>query len=123
MRPAITEWMPQELLPIMPPKVAYSWVEVSGAKVSSCRLSVRFASWSRITPGCTRAILRSGSISTISRMYFDVSITTATLVVSPERLVAQPRGSTGAPCSRQARTAATTSSACFGITTPSGGWR
>ena len=31
--PAMTEWTPQELLPIMPPRVQRSWVAGSGAKV------------------------------------------------------------------------------------------
>jgi hypothetical protein len=97
-RPAITEWMPQELLPIMPPKVAHWWVEVSGAKVRWCSSSVSSESWSRMTPGCTLAVFLSGSTSTISRMYLEVSMITATLVVSPERLVPAPRGRTGAPC-------------------------
>ncbi len=119
----MTECTPQELLPIMPPNVAYWCVEVSGAKVRSCSGSVMFASWSRMTPGSTRAICRSGSISRIRRMCLEVSTTTATFVVSPERLVAQPRGSTGALWRLQTSTAATTSSASSGITTARGGWR
>jgi hypothetical protein len=56
-------------------------------------------------------------------MYFEVSRMTATLVVSPERLVPHPRGKTGAPCLRQTSIAATTSSASLGTTTPKGTWR
>jgi len=122
-RPAITECTPQELLPTMPPKVAYACVDVSGANVSWWRSSVWSESWSRITPGWTRAVRASGSTSRISRMCLEWSTTTATLQVWPARLVPQPRGRTGAPCSRQAATAATTSSASRGSTTPIGAWR
>ena len=30
--PAMTEWVPQELLPIMPPRVLWLWVAGSGPK-------------------------------------------------------------------------------------------
>jgi hypothetical protein len=53
-------------------------------------------------------------------MYFDVSITTARLIVSPERRVPPPRLTIGAPKSAHARWVATMSSALRGRTTPSG---
>ena len=54
-RPPITEWMPHELLPIMPPNVAYWCVDVSGANVRFICGSVIDVSWSWITPGSTIA--------------------------------------------------------------------
>ena len=62
----------------------------------------------------------SGFMSSISYIYFEKSMMTATLVVSPERLVPAPRDSTGAPCFWQISIVATTSSSSFGITTPNG---
>jgi hypothetical protein len=81
------------------------------------------ASWSRVTPGCTRAIRRAASTARIARRWRDVSITTARLVVWPARLVAAPRKVMGAPSRRHVRIAASTSSASSGQTTPSGAWR
>jgi hypothetical protein len=75
---------------------------------------------SRTTPGCTRASFRSASISRIRFRYFEQSTTTATFVVCPARPVPPPRGTIGAPCSRQRATVATTSSTERGITTPIG---
>ncbi len=56
----------------------------------------------------------------MSVRYFEKSITTATLTVSPDRLVPPPRHSTGAWYAWQARTVCTTSSSVFGTTTPIG---
>jgi hypothetical protein len=81
------------------------------------------ASWSRVTPGCTRASLASGSTSRIDRMWREVSTMTAALVVWPASAVPAPRNVTGVPRRWQARSAATMSSASRGHTTPSGGWR
>ena len=57
----ISEWMPHELLPIIPPSVLCLCVEGSGAKVRRC-----FSAWLRRTsstvPGCTRASFVAGSI-------------------------------------------------------------
>ena len=53
-------------------------------------------------------------------MYFEKSSTTASLHVCPARLVPAPRPRTGAPWRRAPPTAATTSSASAGTTTPSG---
>jgi len=62
-------------------------------------------------------------MSMIRRRYLEWSMTTATFVVSPERLVAQPRLRIGAPWRLQTAIAATTSSVDFGTTTPIGAWR
>src|ERR1700691_5459689 len=58
--PAMTECTPQELLPIMPPRVQRSWVAGSGAKVRWC-FSAAARRVSSTTPGCTRAMRREGS--------------------------------------------------------------
>ena len=73
-------------------------------------------------PACTRAVLASASTSTTSRMYLEVSTTTATLQVAP----------TG-PCRRpgEDRRALLAGGGdrgdevlgVRGQTTPSGGWR
>ena len=73
-----------------------------------------------MSPGCTRASLRCGSISTMRFRYFEKSMTTATLAIWPARLVPPPRERIGASCSRQAAIVASTSSTDFGITTPIG---
>jgi len=114
-----TEWVPQELFPIIPPSVAWSWVAGSGPNVSWCGSAASLSS-SQITPGWTRACRRRGSSATTAFMYFEKSKTTAWLTVWPARPVPQPRPSTGAPCSRQAARAAATSSASRGTTTPIG---
>ena len=56
-------------------------------------------------------------------MWRDVSMITAAFVVWPASDVPAPRAVIGAPCARHAPTAATTSSASSGQTTPSGAWR
>jgi hypothetical protein len=117
--PPITECGPHELLPIMPPSVLWLWVAGSGAKVRPWRAAAARSS-SSTTPGSTRAMRRTGSISRMRSRYFEKSITTATLQHCPHRLVPAPRDSSGAPWRRQMATVRITSSMLRGITTPIG---
>ena len=97
---------------------------VGRERESRARPSSGLASWSRITPGWTRASRRSGSTSRIARMCREVSIDDRALVrLAGERRCRAPREVIGAPCARQDATAATTSSASRGQTTPIGAWR
>src|SRR5262249_24346241 len=96
-RPAIIEWTPQELLPIIPPRLQYSCVEGSGPKVRPYWLA-RLRRLSRTTPGCTQANFSCGLIARIWLTYFEKSTITATLHDCPQRLVPPPRGSSGALC-------------------------
>src|ERR1039457_4668699 len=90
--PYRTDWLPAELLPIIPPSVARVLVEVSGPNMSPCGAAARFScSWT--TPGCTRATRCSASISVILLMCRDRSITIACPTVWTARLVPAPRGS------------------------------
>jgi hypothetical protein len=116
--PARIECVPHELLPFIPPSVQRLWVAGSGPDVSWCS-SAASRSQSSTSPGRTRAILRSGSSSTISFMYLEKSNITASFTVCPAR----PVPPTGAPWARQIATAASTSAALRGITTPIGNWR
>ena len=117
--PYRTDWLPAELLPIIPPSVARFLVEVSGPNTRPCRAAARF-SCSCTTPGWTRATRRSASISMILVMCRDRSITIACPTVWPARLVPAPRGSTGTPNSPAVVTTAATSAASRGKTTPIG---
>ena len=65
--PAITLWMPQELLPIMPPSVQWVCVAGSGPNVR-LKLSAAPRSRSSTSPGWIRARRASGSSATI-RLY------------------------------------------------------
>ena len=121
--PAITECGPQELLPIMPPSVQRECVAGSGREgeaVRFGRVAQRVAHHAGLDARDARRARRS--TSTRSR-YFEQSITTATLTVWPLSEVAPPRASTGTPCARQTRIAATMSSTLRGSTTPIGTWR
>src|SRR4051795_6032188 len=115
--------MPHELLPTLPPIVQRECEEGSGPKMSPACSPVLMFTRSLIAPGWQRTVRCSMSTSPIQDMYFDVSITTARLTVSPDRLVPPPRLTIGAPNSAHARCVATTSSAVLGSTTPSGTWR
>ena len=75
---------------------------------------------SRLDAGATAAL---GSSSMTECMYFEKSMTTATLQHCPARLVPPPRERIGAPNSRQAATVATTSATSIGMTRPMGTWR
>jgi len=117
--PYRTEWLPAELLPIIPPSVARLLVEVSGPNMSPWRAAARFnCSWT--TPGWTRARRASASIATTWFMCREKSSTTARPTACPARLVPAPRGSTGTPNPAAVATAAAASSASLGNTTPSG---
>jgi hypothetical protein len=117
--PPITECVPQELLPIMPPRVHRSWVAGSTENVSPCFLAAP-RSWSQITPGWTRAVRAPASRLTIWFMYLEKSNTTAAFTLWPASPVPQPRASTGTSCSRHTSSAASTSPASRGMTTPTG---
>ena len=117
--PYRTDWLPAELLPIMPPSVARFLVEVSGPNTRPCRAPPG-SSCSCTTPGCTRATRRSGSISMILFICRDRSITIACPTVWPARLVPAPRGSTGTLNSAAVVTTAATSAGSRGKTTPIG---
>ncbi len=71
-------------------------------------------------PGSTRAYFSAAFISVMPCMYFEKSRTTATLQHWPASDVPPPRARIGAPCLRAKATAAMTSSAFFGNTTPMG---
>ena len=115
--------MPQELLPTLPPIVQRECDEGSGPKISPACAPVLMLTCSLIAPGWQRTVRCARSTSPIQVMYFDVSITSARLTVSPERLVPPPRLTIGAPNCAHARWVATTSSTDFGTTTPNGTWR
>ena len=111
--------MPLLLLPIMPAMVARLLVEVSGANSRPWDLTMAFSS-SRTMPVSTVARRASASMAHTRRRCLLKSMTTATLVAWPARLVPPPRGSTGAFISRATATAASTSSSLRGVTTASG---
>ena len=117
--PNRNEPLPAELLPIIPPIVARLLVEVSGPNISPCAAAARF-SWSCTTPTSTTAVRASASMERIRFMCRDRSSTRPGPTVWPARLVPAPRGTTGTPNSPATRTAAATSSASRGNTTPSG---
>ncbi len=117
--PQATEWAPHALLPIMPPRVQREWVEGSGPKVSPYgRAASRSRSSTR--PGWTTAVRASGSSDTRAFMCRVRSSTTPTPVACPAIDVPPPRGTTGTPASAQIRSAAATSCASRGATTPTG---
>ena len=113
------ECEPPELLPIMPPRVARFDVDVSGPKSNPWGRTWWFSSsWTR--PGCTRAHSSSALTSSTWFMCAEKSSTRARLTVWPVSDVPPPRAST-ATCSRCATSsAACTSSASRGMTTPMG---
>ena len=117
--PYRTDWLPAELLPIIPPSVARLLVEVSGPNVSPCRAAARF-SCSCTTPGWTRARRASASIARILFMCREKSMTTARPTVCPARLVPAPLGRTGTPNSAAVATTAAASLPSRGNTTPIG---
>src|SRR6202045_351306 len=90
-RPAMMECTPQELLPIIPPRLQYSWVDGSGPKVRLNSLA-RLRSLSRTQPGCTQVYFSLGLISMIWFRYLEKSTITPTLQDCPLRLVPPPRG-------------------------------
>ncbi|MDH6609171.1 hypothetical protein M2164_004806 [Streptomyces sp. SAI-208] len=117
--PHATECDPQELFPIIPPSVHRPCVEGSGPNRSPCGAA---ASWSRsrTSPGCTTAVRLAGSRDSSLFMCRVKSSTTPVPVACPAMEVPPPRATTGTPCERQTSSAAATSSASAGATTPSG---
>ncbi len=105
----------------MPPSVARLEVDVSGPKPSPCGLTAALrASWT--TPGPTRAVRRSTSISWIWSMWREVSSTMPPPpAVCPARLVPAPRVTIGTPRSAATLIAAATSAASRGKATDRGG--
>ena len=99
------ECTPQELLPIMPPRVQRSWRRGIGREGQVVLLGGG-AKVSRTTPGSTRAMRRTGSISRMLAMYFEKSRTMAALQHCPASDVPPPRASSGARWSRQSATVA-----------------
>ncbi len=117
--PQATECEPHALLPIIPPSVQRLCVDGSGPNVRPCgRAASR--SLSSTTPGCTRAVRASGSMDSIRFRCLVKSSTTARLTAWPAIEVPAPRGSTGTSCAEHTETAASTSSASTGVTTPIG---
>ena len=102
-----------------PPTVARALVTGSGAYIRPCPRTAAVR-WLLTMPGWTRAQRSSGWTSSISCMYLEKSSTRAWLVVCPANPVPPPRGRMGTPCARAVRTAASTSSAERGSTTPTG---
>ena len=113
------ECEPPELLPIMPPSVARFEVEVSGPNRKPIGRTWWFSS-SCTRPGCTRAHCSSTLTSITWFMNRVKSITSARFTVWPVSDVPPPRGSSATFCSRATVTAARTSSASRGMTTPIG---
>ena len=64
MIPYLIDRVPAELLPVIPPMVAFADVETSTGKYQPLPLSCRFSS-SRTIPGCTSAVPAVLSISSI----------------------------------------------------------
>jgi len=79
-----------------------------------------FRKWSRMQPGWTRAVRRSGSISMIAFMKREKSKTTATFTDWPAMAVPPPLASTGTSWRRQISIASTTSEMLRGTTMPIG---
>jgi len=94
--PAVTECGPQELLPIMPPRVQRECVAGSGANVSPWR-SAAACSASHTAPGSTRARRAEASTPSTRSRYFEQSMTTAALTLWPHIEVPAPRGRIAAP--------------------------
>ncbi|APX32340.1 hypothetical protein BH708_05960 [Brachybacterium sp. P6-10-X1] len=110
---------PHALLPSMPPSAQWLWVEGRGPNSRPYGASCAFSS-SRTMPGSTRHVCASASTEINRLQYFVQSMTTATLVHCPPRLVPPPRGSTGAPCRAHTSIAAAPASTLRGTTTPIG---
>ena len=111
--PKRTEWLPEELLPIMPPSVARLLVEVSAPNIRPCALR-----------GLVEVVLDDPRLhARRSRLGIDLedrfmwrekSSTSARPTVWPARLVPAPRASSGTPRSRETLIAATTSACVAG---------
>jgi hypothetical protein len=92
------------LLPIILPRVQWSWVAGFGPNISWCSASCSLSSSSTM-PGSTTQVRAAGSTETRPRQYLDQSMTTAALHDCPARLVPPPRDTTGTLCPTQTFTA------------------
>ena len=119
MRPYLIERVPAELLPVIPPSVAWAEVETSTGKCQPVGLSWRFSSSSTM-PGCTVAVPAAASISRTRFMWRLVSITTASPSGWPFCELPPPRAMIGKPSWRASAIAAITSSVSRGSATPIG---
>ncbi len=108
-----------ELLPTTPPTVARLPDEGSGPNISPFGFS-SLLSESRLMPDSTVAVRASRSTASTRLRYLEKSITNAAPTVCPASEDPPPRGSTGTPWEAASSTAAMTSSADFGSTTPTG---
>ena len=114
------EPLPAELLPIIPPMVARLLVEVSGPNISPYGAAARLSS-SCTTPTSTRAVRASGSSSRIrSRCREQSSTRPGADGLAGQAGAGAARGDRRRRAGSATRTAAATSSACRGKTTPSG---
>ena len=109
---------PDELLPTMPPIVAWSTVDVSGPNSRPWRPAASLSA-ACTTPGSTRALRPSGSISRI-RSSLKQSTTMPGPTACPATLEAAPRAHTGRPVSRATSAAAARSSVEPATSTTSG---
>jgi hypothetical protein len=94
-------------------------VDVSGPKSRPSGRTWWFSS-SCTTPGCTRAHFSSRFTSSTPFMYREKSRTSARFTVCPVSEVPPPRERNGTPCFCDSASAARTSSASRGMTTPTG---
>ena len=111
--------LPQELLPAMPPSVAWALVDTSTGNQSPSFFSARFR-WSSTMPGSTSAVRVFASKFRILRTCLVWSITRPAPTVWPHWLVPAPRGTMGTFRSRQMSRASLTSSLPLGTNTPTG---
>ena len=109
---------PDELLPTMPPMVAWSTVEVSGPNSRPCGAAAALSA-ACTTPGWTRAVRASPSIARM-RSSLKQSTTMPGPIAWPARLEAAPRATTGRPVSAETAAAAARSSGEAATTTTSG---
>ena len=120
MTPYLTQHTPPAFVATLPPMVDQGELAGSGG-YQSPRSAQAARRSSLTTPGCTTARRSEPSISTMSVMCSVESTTAPSLAFAPpDRPVPAPRGTSGARCSRQARTTAWASSAVRGRTTAAG---
>ncbi len=96
--------------PLPPPSVvpAMPAAEYGAPGVASPKACVSWSKPPQVTPGCARAVRRSGSTRTPVRPDRSISIAPSP-VPRPARLCPAPRTATGRPCSRATATACSTS--------------
>ena len=118
-----SEWLPQELLPSIPPIVQRLWVAGSGPKKSP-------ACFLRLLAEMIQHTARLHMRQPPARVDVEHMVHVFRKIEHHRDIAALPGQARspaprriGASCSRASRTAASTSSACRGITTPMGTWR